>query len=348
MPGPTILFSVATLAPLPLIALAAAAGGAWAVAAALWMSLLVVALDGLAGPAAPEAGGNREFPAADALCAAIGAAHLPLLAIAVAALAGGWLAAWEKAALFLAAGWYLGQVGNANAHEMIHRTGRWLPLLGRAVYVTLLFGHHASAHRLIHHRFVGTPRDPNTARRGEGVYRFFLRAWTGSFAAGWRAEAARLRQAGRPRWRHPYAGYLAGAAATCAAAVALAGPGGLAALVALAVFAQAQLLLSDYVQHYGLRRAQGADGRPEPVAPGHSWNSPHRFSSAMMLNAPRHSDHHAHPARPYPALRLPQAAPVLPHSLPVMSCLALWPAAWRRVMHPRLDALERPARHAAA
>ena len=76
------------------------------------------------------------------------------------------------------------------------------------------------------------------------------------------------------------------------------------AFLVLAVYAQLQILLADYVQHYGLRRQTGADGRPEPVGDGHSWNTPHWFSSALMVNAPRHSDHHLHPTRPYPGLRL--------------------------------------------
>ena len=107
--------------------------------------------------------------------------------------------------------------------------------------------------------------------------------------------------------------------------------------IALAGFAQSQLLLSDYVQHYGLSRKVGPDGRPEPVGPAHSWNAPHWMTGHMMLNAPRHSDHHAHPSRPYPALALaaPGAVPTLPRSLPAMACLALVPPLWRRVMDPR-------------
>jgi alkane 1-monooxygenase len=62
-----------------------------------------------------------------------------------------------------------------------------------------------------------------------------------------------------------------------------------------------------------------------------------------MLNAPRHSDHHAHPARAYPALRLGAAdtpgRPVLPRSLPVMATLAMVPPLWRRMMDPRVAAL---------
>ena len=77
----------------------------------------------------------------------------------------------------------------------------------------------------------------------------------------------------------------------------------------------------------------------EPVGTQHSWNSPHYFSSALMLNATRHSDHHAHPARPYPALALPGDAPLLPRSLPVMATIALVPPLWRRLMDPRVKAL---------
>ena len=97
--------------------------------------------------------------------------------------------------------------------------------------------------------------------------------------------------------------------------------------------------MSDYVQHYGLSRTKGPDGRFEPVAARHSWNAPHWFSSALMLNAPRHSDHHARPARPFPQLTLPDGAPTLPRSLPVMACVALYPRLWRRVMDRRARAV---------
>ncbi len=125
-----------------------------------------------------------------------------------------------------------------------------------------------------------------------------------------------------------------------ALALWIAGWGGLAVLLGLAGFAQSQLLLSDYVQHYGLRRRIRADGKHEPVAARHSWNAPHWFTGHMMLNAPRHSDHHAHPARRYPDLARPHlgTTPMLPRSLPVMSVVALVPPLWRRSMDKRVAA----------
>ncbi len=331
-----LLFSAATLVPLPLIALAAIRGGVWGLLALAFMTAMTAALDELVRritPALPDV----EFPAADRLSVAIALGHFGLLALCIGALSGDGIGALDKALVFVAAGLWFGQVSNSNAHELIHRGARPLRRLGVAVYASLLFGHHASAHVLVHHRHVGTGQDPNTARLGESFYHFARRAWIGSFRTGLAEETRRQRQAGRPRWRHPYLAYAMGAALTLALTARFAGWGGVAALLALAAFAQSQLLLSDYVQHYGLVRASAPDGRAEAVAPRHSWNSPHWFSSALMLNAPRHSDHHAHPGRRYPSLTLPEA-PILPRALPVMACLALVPRQWRRVMDPRVAA----------
>ncbi len=168
------------------------------------------------------------------------------------------------------------------------------------------------------------PNDPSTARCGEGFYRFALRAGRGSFIAGLRAETAMLRRADRPMWRHPYLLYVFGGVACVVGAFALGGAAGVLVYVAMCLYAQMQILMSDYVQHYGLRREVLPSGKLEPVGPRHSWNAPHRFSSALTLNAPRHSDHHVAPWRAYPALRLnPAEMPCLPYPLPLMAALSL-------------------------
>jgi len=337
------LFAIATLLPLTLIALGALLGGLWVLAAVLALTLLTATLDEVIRTSTPP-GADTEFPAADALSVVIALGGIGVLALVLHALTSPAMDAFEKAGLFAATGLYLGQVGNSNAHELIHRSNRWLRGLGIWAYIAVLFGHHASAHVLVHHVRVATRADPSSARRGESLYRFMARAWRGAFREGWAAESARAARVGRPGWRHPYVLYLSGAGLMCAGAIAIGGAAGLAWYLALAGFAQSQLLMSDYVQHYGLKRATGPGGKPEPVGPRHSWNSPHVASSVMLLNAPRHSDHHAHPQRPYPVLTLPPAtdAPRLPRSLPVMACVALIPPLWRRVMDPRLTAWELP------
>ena len=338
-------FALATTLPVALLSAAALLGGVWPVAALAYLTVLTFSLDLLIHGAVARRGADGEFPSGSALSVFLGLAHVPLLVLAVMALSGATGQGWgERLVGFVAFGMFFGQVSNANAHELIHRQARWPRRLGQLVYVSLLFGHHTSAHTRVHHVWVATPNDPNSPRPGEGFYRFWPRAWIGSFRAGLRAETALRARATPPppAWTHPYVGYVGGALATLALALWLFGPAGLLALIAITAYAQMQLLVSDYVQHYGLHRAILPNGRPEPVSPAHSWNAPHFFSSALMLNAPRHSDHHMHPLRPYPSLRLDSATmPVLPRSLPAMGALALCPPLWRRVMDPRVARLGR-------
>jgi alkane 1-monooxygenase len=257
-----------------------------------------------------------EFPAADRLSITLALAHIALWLLVIAALSGTTgLLLWEKLAVFVAAGLFMGQVSNSNAHELIHRPGRWLRRAGRWVYISVLFGHHLSEHTLVHHVHGGTHYDPSIARHGESFYRFFARAWRGGFRDGLRAENKRSALSRRPKWRHPYLDYIIGAGLVLMIAALIGGSTGVLAAVGLSGLAQTQLMLSDYVQHYGLSPRIRADGKPEPVGS-------------------RHSDHHANPARPFPALRLEDNMPMLPRSLPVMACVALFPRLWRRVMPP--------------
>jgi alkane 1-monooxygenase len=336
-PLPLAVFSIAALCPVAMIGVGVAVGGAWLWAAFLYMAVLTLVLDQLVPLVAGETD-DGEFPAADALLVAAGLSALALLPLAVWGIAGAsGLSGGQRILLFLAAGFWLGQVGHPAAHELIHRPRREHFRLGAAYYTAILFGQHASAHRLVHHRYVASRDDPNTARLGEGIYRFALRAWTGSFVEGYRAETA-LRQRVSLLGPHPYFAYVAGGVIALVLAAVIAGLPGLLAWIGLSLHAQSQILLSDYVQHYGLERDRRADGKLEPVGPAHSWNTAHWFSSALMLNAPRHSDHHVHPSRPFPALRLPAAteAPRLPWPLPVACALALAPRLWRRAIGPHL------------
>ena len=128
-------------------------------------------------------------------------------------------------------------------------------------------------------------------------------------------------------------------ALTLTIAAFIGGWAGALALLCAALYAQMQLLLSDYVQHYGLLRDQRPDGSYAPLNTHHSWNAPHSYSAAMMLNAPRHSHHHMAPRTPFPALELTPKMPTLPYSLPVMAVIALIPPVWRRLMARQINQL---------
>lgn len=339
-------FGAITLAPLALLMAGALSQDAW-----IWLALSFVYMGGLVtlfDQVTPYAATAREgiaptdeeFPASDALLCLIAFGALGLMAVAVWAICGPALTLLQKLALGTAAGLWLGQVAHPCAHELIHRGSRGLYRLGVLLYAAMLFGHHASAHRLVHHRHVGTPLDPYSAKAGLGFWRFASRAWRQGYRAGKRAEDdLRARRTDR-RSLHPYHAYALISLSALAVGYALGGWLGVLVWGLISVHAQLQQLLADYVQHYGLRRAIQADGRYEPVNARHSWNNPQWLTSRLMLNAPRHSDHHSHPTRPYPALRIAADAPQLPWPLPLACTLALWPSLWHRLMRPKLQMLD--------
>ena len=251
-------YAIASLTPAAILAVACLLGGGWAWGALATMTVAIAGLDRLTRVVLPARAGDGA-----AVAVLLGLVHFVLLFLGVRALSGAVpLTGAQMVALTAALGSFFGQVSNSDAHELIHARNRWRVRLGTAVYVSLLFGHHVSAHLRVHHPHVATPRDPNSARAGEGFYRFWARAWAGSFREGWRAET-RLRQG---RGLHPYAVYGGGALATLAAASLVGGWRGVAALGVLALWAQTQLLLADYVQHYGLCRETRADGSAVTVA----------------------------------------------------------------------------------
>lgn len=330
------LFTIATLAPLAFLIAGALWGGWWIAGGVFLITVFTWAADHLMRHAAAVTGRDDEFPSGDGLAVVLALLLLAGLILTLRAFGTG-LSGLELLGLVIGWGLAFGQIGHPAAHELIHRRGLAKRVLGRMIYVAVLMGHHASSHLRVHHVHVGTGDDPASAPLGMGFWRYAARAWVGSYMAGLRAESALRARASvpAPGWTHPYLGYVLGAGMVIALAFGLAGWPGIGGLLGIAAYAQVQILLSDYIQHYGLTRARLPDGRLEPVGPRHSWNAPQAWSNAMMLNAPRHSDHHAHPSRPYPALRLEGDMPMLPRAVPVMAVAALIPPLWRRMMDRR-------------
>ena len=326
-------FAIASLTPAALLAAACLWGGLFSGLSLVSITLLVFVMDRLVARLMPDMVQSSGL----GLSLTLGLAHFVLWGLGIWAVGmNPQLGTADKVLLVIGLGLYFGQISNPNAHELIHNAARLPRRLGIAIYGSLLFAHHTSAHMRVHHVWAATARDPSTARLGEGFWRYLARAWIGGFIGGKRAEDRARSTRALPVWTHPYVGYVGLSLGFGAVALMISAAAGLVALLLIAVYAQLQLYLSDYVQHYGLERRILHSGKPEPIGPQHSWNAPHWYSSAMMLNAPRHSDHHMNPARPFPQLTLERGKmPVLPHSLPVMAVLALVPPLWHRLMDKR-------------
>jgi alkane 1-monooxygenase len=205
---------------------------------------------------------------------------------------------------------------------------------------SVLYSHFRSEHLRVHHLWVGTPRDPVTARYNEGFHRFFPRVLVQCLMSAWGAERAMLARRGLRWWNgsNPFWRYAALQGGMLVLALALGGWAGLGLFVVQAAVAIWQLELVNYIEHYGLTRRHLGDGRYEHVLPRHSWNATYKASNWLLINLQRHSDHHYKPDRRFPLLQTydEDAAPQLPLGYPVMTIAAMIPPLWKRVMNPRV------------
>ena len=234
-------------------------------------------------------------------------------------------------------GLFFGSLVNV-AHELVHRTGdRTAWLAGRCLLAHTLDTGFAIEHVYGHHRYVGTARDPATARRGEYVLGFVWRSTLGQIRSAMEIERTRLARRGVSAWSWSNR-LLSGQVMSIAIVALVALVGGwkaVLAFLATAVLGKVALEVVNYLEHYGLAREEG-----KPVRPHHSWNCHNRLSSWLLFNLPRHSDHHMNASRPYYDLRpvpeLSGDAPVLPAGYLGCMALALVPPLWRRAVEPRL------------
>ena len=222
-------------------------------------------------------------------------------------------------------------------HELGHKPDRLNKLFAFLANNVVGYAHFRIEHNRGHHTWVATPEDPASARFGESIYSFAARELPGAFERGWRNEAERLTRRGKSVWSVENE-ILQGFALTLAVAAVLIAAFGWA--VAPVIFVHHfigwyGLTQANYVEHYGLLRVKGADGRYEAVEPRHSWNTNHIVSNLMTFHLQRHSDHHANPMRPYQSLRDFDDLPRLPSGYPGMFALAAIPPLWFRVMNPK-------------
>jgi alkane 1-monooxygenase len=223
-------------------------------------------------------------------------------------------------------------------HEMGHKKSKLEKILTQLVLAPTAYGHFSIEHNRGHHRDVSTPSDPASSRMGENIYVFALREWPGCFKRALALERERLRLNGLGFWTVQN-DILQTAAITIVFWGALAVWLGISALpfiLAVAAWSNFQLTSANYIEHYGLLRAERSPGKYEICQPHHSWNSNHIFSNWLVYHLQRHSDHHAHPMRRYQSLRHFDHLPTLPSGYFGMFSLAYCPPLWFWVMDKRL------------
>ena len=322
----------------PLATLAGILAGGWWVATGAVLALGVYPLLDLAlgagGPDRSGQGGALRARLHAALLWVHGALHVAVVAALLYRVTQDGLVARTLVAC-LSAGINGGVSAIITAHEVGHRPPRsTVRRLAQVLLFLVHYSHFTTEHNHGHHRLVATAADPATARPGEGLWTFFLRTVPAQFLSALHLDATK----GHAGWRSPV---LRGLGLQLVALVLLVlvptlfgaalTPSLALAWLVQAFFAVLLLEYVNYLQHWGLRRAQG-----ERQTAAHSWQSTARWSRWTLLELPLHPDHHLRAARPYWELEAVPGAPSLPGGYYASFWPALVPALWRKRMQRAL------------
>lgn len=249
---------------------------------------------------------------------------------------------FEEIMLAGALGAIFGLIGINYSHELMHRGAASSTWLADILLAMTCYGHFRTEHIQGHHIHVATPKDPATARLGESFTKFLPRVIKGTWRSAFRIEREKLARQSLPWWHHknPFWRYWTLQGVFTILVLYMAGLHGLFLWWIAAFHGVAFLELTNYIEHYGLTRQRGANGKYEPTRPHHSWNSNERVSNWVLINLQRHSDHHYKPDRHFAMLEAyePDVAPQLPYGYSLLAAIALLaPKRWRKMMDPLVE-----------
>ena len=252
----------------------------------------------------------------------------------------GHLAAWEIALMAVVLT-MVAQSVFIIGHEMVHRLSVWERRFGEFLLSSVSYPHYATEHIYIHHALVGTPWDVGSAPRGQSFWNYFPREVASNLTESWRVQRRRLARRHLPVWHYsnPFWRYLFECALWYGLIWWMGGAWAVAVYVVLCLGVVFSMKISNYLQHYGLRRIRLPSGKFERVQPWHAWSVDRKLDNWLFFNMQRHADHHAAAGRRYPLMQHHGAdmSPQLPGGYGKMFALVLFPRRWFATMDPLVD-----------
>ena len=226
-------------------------------------------------------------------------------------------------------------------HELVHRRSTWERRLGEFLLASASYPQYATEHVYIHHAHVGTPTDVGSAPKGESFWSYFPKEVVSNLTNSWKAARQRLARRRLPAWHYtnPFWRYGLCVAFWYGLVFWMSGIWAVLVFAFLGFGCVFSMKISNYFQHYGLRRVRLPNGRWERAMPRHSWSADWKFSNWMFFNMQRHADHHAMATRQFPLLQILDAdeSPVLPGTYADMMNIVLRPRRWFEKMDPLVD-----------
>lgn len=245
---------------------------------------------------------------------------------------------WDFTGKIFSMGILCGTFGINVGHELGHRVNVFEQTLAKALLLTSLYMHFFIEHNKGHHKHVATPYDPSTAKLNQPLYSFWLQTLVGTYMSAWHIAVADAKKKGKvlPALNNEMMLFQTIQLLWLAGIYLLFGATALMAFMIAAAIGALLLETVNYIEHYGLSRAQTKDAHYERVKPHHSWNSNHVIGRLMLFELSRHSDHHYLASRKYQILRNIEGAPQMPTGYPGMIILSMIPPLWFRVMHKEM------------
>ena len=226
-------------------------------------------------------------------------------------------------------------------HELVHRRTSWERRVGEFLLAVASYPQYATEHVYIHHAMVGTPHDVGSAPKGESFWQYFPKEVASNLTNSWKVCRERLARRRLPAWHYsnPFWRYGLAVAFWYGLAFWMGGVWAVPVFALLGMCCVFSMKLSNYFQHYGLRRIMLPNGRWEKVMPRHSWSADWKFSNWMFFNMQRHADHHAMASRHYPLLQVrgSDESPELPGTYADMMNIVVRPKRWFEKMDPLVD-----------
>lgn len=248
------------------------------------------------------------------------------------------LSVFEQIGVLLSLGIVLGTNGINVAHELGHRQSKLERILGKLLLMPSLYMHFYIEHNFGHHRHVGTPKDPATARKNQTVYGFWMTSIIGQILSAYKIQQQLLTQNNKSGFSiyNDFMWYFIIQSMYLVCVYAFFGVLGLLFAIAIALVSILLLETINYIEHYGLQRQQ-KDSRYERVSPAHSWNSNHVLGRLVLYELTRHSDHHHRALKKYQILESIPESPQLPFGYTTSMVIALFPFIWFPLMNTTLD-----------
>jgi len=223
------------------------------------------------------------------------------------------------------------------AHELGHRKSTFERVLTRLLLLPCLYMHFTLEHNRGHHKYVATPKDPATAKKGQMLYHFWVTSVFGQYVNAWRIQLADLKkmQLNFFSFKNKLLLFIIAQIGYLAAVYLFFGVWSFVLALIAGIISFLFLETINYIEHYGLLR-NNINGTYEKVQHKHSWNSDHIIGRIILYELTLHSDHHYKASKKYQILESKTRSPRLPFGYPTAILIAFIPPLWFYIIHPKL------------